>query len=746
MEPPPVAAAGRADGSYTVQRGDTLYGIAREFAADAGVSADQMMVALQRGNTSAFFNDNINNLKAGVVLRIPDTDSARALQGSEASAEVRRQNAAWSTAAAAPTLADAGAAPARTVTPPSAPATDARLELVPPKSDVASDNPSAGRAGNEQGGSDVAEVQGELQRAREDLRSRDQEVSELGSRVRDLEELNAKNARLLELKSAEVAELQRRLAETDQQAAETAAAALTPAPESSAEGSPPAEETAMASSDTVPTTTDAAPETADTAAGTTDGQNADADVEPANAVAASDDAISSVGNDEVVDASASPLADESVTSATGEDVSEAEWEASATSADSDPFADANAPEATADTWVPGEPEVDESVSGAPATAVAPAVETSAPVSTAVEPTASTQPWYMQPVVQGAALIGLALILLLVMLARRQRKPSPDTEAPKRSVSDLFGEGGPVAATGIGAAATLDAVAESDDAVALQSQIERDPDDFGAYLELLSLYYADGDRSRFELWAERFYDRPGSEDSVEWSQVEGMGEELLPDHPLFGGEEDDDADLIVEETSQVAHPAWADEPMMPVATDDDDVIVDDERATAQPMATADVTQLSTDGTRRVYDIGGTDFTMDVGNDDPADDGDSRPIEFSLDDLDTPPAERIAPATSEDRADESDEALPPLAFGVDEPPVPHQGDSDAVPTMDRGYLEADSDIDGDDDGGLDDAATKLELARAYLDMGDPEGARAMLEEVLGEGDTSQRDEARKLLATL
>lgn len=41
------------------------------------------------------------------------------------------------------------------------------------------------------------------------------------------------------------------------------------------------------------------------------------------------------------------------------------------------------------------------------------------------------------------------------------------------------------------------------------------------------------------------------------------------------------------------------------------------------------------------------------------------------------------------------------------------------------------------------TKLDLARAYLDMGDPAGARAMLEEVLNEGTQAQKDEAGRLL---
>src|SRR6056297_1967185 len=44
------------------------------------------------------------------------------------------------------------------------------------------------------------------------------------------------------------------------------------------------------------------------------------------------------------------------------------------------------------------------------------------------------------------------------------------------------------------------------------------------------------------------------------------------------------------------------------------------------------------------------------------------------------------------------------------------------------------------------TKLDLARAYVDMGDPEGARSILQEVLEEGDEGQRQEANRLLDAL
>jgi pilus assembly protein FimV len=82
----------------------------------------------------------------------------------------------------------------------------------------------------------------------------------------------------------------------------------------------------------------------------------------------------------------------------------------------------------------------------------------------------------------------------------------------------------------------------------------------------------------------------------------------------------------------------------------------------------------------------------------------------------------------------------------------------------------DLDVGDPGGLDDDAptealspdelsddlhdartmtevgTKLDLARAYVDMGDPDGARSILEEVLDEGDEGQRQQAQKLIDSL
>jgi pilus assembly protein FimV len=55
-----------------------------------------------------------------------------------------------------------------------------------------------------------------------------------------------------------------------------------------------------------------------------------------------------------------------------------------------------------------------------------------------------------------------------------------------------------------------------------------------------------------------------------------------------------------------------------------------------------------------------------------------------------------------------------------------------------------IEGGDAGSEID--TKLDLARAYIDMGDPDGAKNILDEVVQDGNEQQQAEARKLLAQI
>ena len=71
-------------------------------------------------------------------------------------------------------------------------------------------------------------------------------------------------------------------------------------------------------------------------------------------------------------------------------------------------------------------------------------------------------------------------------------------------------------------------------------------------------------------------------------------------------------------------------------------------------------------------------------------------------------------------------------------------DNVDTM--AFAPGEMNDDLDDARTMTEVGTKLDLARAYVDMGDPSGARSILEEVLDEGDEGQRQQAQQLLDSL
>jgi pilus assembly protein FimV len=95
-DPTPVAVQGKpaADPtakSVTVKAGDTAGKIANA-VKPAGVSLDQMLVAMLRANPDAFVKDNINRIRAGAVLDVPSADQANALSPAEATQIVVAQS------------------------------------------------------------------------------------------------------------------------------------------------------------------------------------------------------------------------------------------------------------------------------------------------------------------------------------------------------------------------------------------------------------------------------------------------------------------------------------------------------------------------------------------------------------------------------------------------------------------------------------------------------------------------------
>ena len=235
----PAAGQVAAGGQYgPVDRGQTLSGIARKLAP-AGVDPSQMMVALKQANPDAFYRDNINALKSGAVLRVPTSQEAQAMNMAAALAEIRRQNSDWRAEGARSTTTVANAATrAQTSGTPGGSAAVDRLALVPAK--------EGGKGAGAHGGSGKgdAALRQDLLRSQESLTTLQQQSAELKSRLKDLQDINDKNTRLLALKDNEIAELQQKLAEARKKgglppAASTAAAAA-PASQVAVAGSAPA--------------------------------------------------------------------------------------------------------------------------------------------------------------------------------------------------------------------------------------------------------------------------------------------------------------------------------------------------------------------------------------------------------------------------------------------------------------------------------------------------------------------------
>ena len=204
-------------GEYKVERGDMLWNIAQAHRGDS-VSVSQMMIAMLRENPEAFIDNNINRLKSGYVLRIPELDTAASIARSEALAEVQDQHNLWrqysgvlSNVAVAQQAVGNNQAVARGNTGTSTPtvANNPDLEIVVPKAGQGTAGTVLADAGR------VSDLENEVQLAQEQLRTADREKSELQSRVAELEGLLQSKDRMIQLKDEKLNELQRTVGEAE---------------------------------------------------------------------------------------------------------------------------------------------------------------------------------------------------------------------------------------------------------------------------------------------------------------------------------------------------------------------------------------------------------------------------------------------------------------------------------------------------------------------------------------------------
>ncbi len=231
-----------------VETNDTLGGLAKRYSPGGGTSINQMMLALQRKNPQAFPSANINFLKAGVVLDLPSLNEVQALSAREASNEVARQMQRWKagTAAPAPSAPQEDGSKKKSLAPADAQPKPAAADEGQLKILSAPDQGDVAPTQDEAGADKVVEApvadpeKAELLRRNEELENRLAVTQESVDKIeRDNTELNDKLTaisqqmetlqRLLELKDEQLAALQDQLQQV-QPAAAVPAAPAKPAP------------------------------------------------------------------------------------------------------------------------------------------------------------------------------------------------------------------------------------------------------------------------------------------------------------------------------------------------------------------------------------------------------------------------------------------------------------------------------------------------------------------------------------
>lgn len=219
--PAPTASDAAA---HKVVSGESLQKVASAYKP-AGVSLDQMLLGLYKKNSEAFVKQNINRLKAGAVLQIPSKDEVSAVSKDEAAKEIRAHVSDWNSYKQGLAGHVAKSTEPKSTTKPSAnsgklvaktedkaaPAAKGPRDVVKLSKGETSDNAS------------VAAKQ-RIKLLEEDSAAKEKALKEANERVLKLEKNIADMQHLLELKSKAAADLQKQ-AEAKAKADKLAAAA-----------------------------------------------------------------------------------------------------------------------------------------------------------------------------------------------------------------------------------------------------------------------------------------------------------------------------------------------------------------------------------------------------------------------------------------------------------------------------------------------------------------------------------------
>jgi pilus assembly protein FimV len=713
---------------HTVKRGDTLSKIAKEYKPDE-VSLEQMLVLLYRTNPDAFAGKNMNRLKTGKVVQVPDASEASAIDLKEARREVRLQAADFN--AYKEKLAEAAAMGEAAGTPSGQSAGGAVSPMVSEKSPAPEAQPKEVlklSKGDAAGGAGASQAR--IRSLEEEVAAREKTIKEQTERVAKLEKQVKDMQVLLELKNKGMADLQK-------QAAAPAPSVPTPAAAPTKESKPGA------------------------AHGT--------EHQPAQAAVPSESKPESKPAPAPMDTQPAPATTTAAEPVAGGPAAQSGTRPSAAAAG------AKKPRAKA-------------------------------VKAASEPSLMDQ--LMNPMYLGGGAAVLALLGFLGFRSMKKRKASSfeDIEVAEKKNSDVApltstDSTGAMAAAARAVAAgapvteEVDPLAEAEIYLAygrdgqaeeiLKEALQTSPRRQEIQIKLLEIYAKRKDAGAFDTIARDLQVSTGGQGEL-WLQAARMGYQIDPQNPRYvagrtSGEEPPPA-------IPVAAPGVLDEKIdFNIGLDDTDTgtktDIDLTRLGGGGGTSTDIdlSNLGASGAApeiNLSTISGvpertTEVDLDIGGaPEPAAKGSGLDFDFDLNALGaaSPPAQEntqtLTKAMSQTVADVGEPGLGTIEFDLSRIALDTGGMGKQEPTMgaDAGVPELDLsginlDLDGEPgtasgatsgaaarDDHWYDVQTKFDLAKAYQEMGDKEGAREILREVIAEGDGEQQAAAQRVLETL
>ena len=700
VAPPSQASAPAMIGpnEFVVQSGDNLWTIAQAVNPDRQLTTEQVVLAIYKSNRDAFFRDNVNNLRSGKVLKIPEREVIEQIATADARREFKAQYDVWQEyklklAAGGRTLKvdDSAAAPADAAAAKPETAPQEATKKADAKPGKPSDEPlKIVRTQDQKAGKKGAEAE-----APKDVEKR--ERAALADRATTLEEsLESKQMENREL-SEKIGQVRAQI-KSEKRLMELESQALAKQTEPKTETKPAAKAAEAAKS------------------------------EPAKPIEAPK-------------------------------VAEAPKPA----------------EAAVPKTVPQEP------TPAPKAAPKPAVPAPAPVEDKGFLASLLDDLFsgsVLPIVGGVlALVGG--VILIVYLRRRQRSIAEfeesilasdaiaNNDAPTGSADNTTGQAATTGDTsflsdfskaGMGHMQTdeVDPIAEAEVYLAygrdetaeeiLKEAIVKNPERQELKQKLLEIYHQRNDVNAFETLAEELYAALGGRGGKMWDKIEEMGRKLNPENPMFRG----GAPAARRATDKTERPAEA----APAG----------EGFSAPTMIATGAAAASAPTQVVEKDSGGIDF--DLSSPAPA----TGEPSFDFDISESAPAAKTQVASADDLssldfgAELGSDAVSEnvISFESSKPePAANAGGSPApaaedeikwdleAPVVEAAAAESESagsPAGSDQEAHWDETATKLDLAKAYIDMGDADGARSILDEVLAEGNDQQKKQAAELAAQI